>query len=219
MGPIQHRLAELAINADANAWHEVGFNVTVGRCRIGEVELAYTADQERPTGLRGWTIAGLAVEADLGGIPTQHDHLPVSPGGRASPHPCGVIGIDHVVLFSSALEKTIASFEDAGVRCRRRREGAGPGGHPLEQAFFRLGSVIVEAVGVANEHAGPDGSRLWGITFCVADLDEAVAQLGKGRMIGSPKDAVQPGRRIATVRKQAGLGLPVALISPEPTPT
>jgi hypothetical protein len=28
------------------------------------------------------------------------------------------------------------------------------------------------------------------------------------------KDAVQPGRRIATVRKQAGLGLPVALITP-----
>jgi hypothetical protein len=27
------------------------------------------------------------------------------------------------------------------------------------------------------------------------------------------KDAVQPGRRIATVRREAGLGLPVALIS------
>jgi hypothetical protein len=29
------------------------------------------------------------------------------------------------------------------------------------------------------------------------------------------KAAVQAGRRIATVRKEAGLGLPVALISPK----
>jgi len=29
------------------------------------------------------------------------------------------------------------------------------------------------------------------------------------------KDAVQPGRRIATVRNEASLGLPVALISAE----
>ena len=48
----------------------------------------------------------------------------------------------------------------------------------------------------------------------VADLDFAAAELGS--LLGTIRDAVQPGRRIATIRRQAGLGLPVALITPEP---
>jgi hypothetical protein len=45
----------------------------------------------------------------------------------------------------------------------------------------------------------------------VADLDACAALLG-GRL-GEVRDAVQPGRRIATIRREAGLGVPVALIS------
>ncbi len=81
----------------------------------------------------------------------------------------------------------------------------------LRQGFFRLGEVILEAVEHAKVEPGP--ARFWGITFAVADLDAAAELLGE--QLGSVRDAVQPGRRIATLRKQAGLGLPVALISPE----
>jgi hypothetical protein len=46
----------------------------------------------------------------------------------------------------------------------------------------------------------------------VDDLDAAHELLGDDR-ISAPKDAVQPGRRIATVRAEVGLGLPVALMT------
>jgi hypothetical protein len=32
--------------------------------------------------------------------------------------------------------------------------------------------------------------------------------------VSEPKDAVQPGRRISTVKASAGLGIPVALMTP-----
>ena len=47
----------------------------------------------------------------------------------------------------------------------------------------------------------------------VADLDGLCERLGPS-VISPAKDAVQPGRRIATVRAEIGLGLPVALMTP-----
>jgi hypothetical protein len=47
----------------------------------------------------------------------------------------------------------------------------------------------------------------------VDDLDSAIAWLGPDA-IGAPRDAVQHGRRIASIKKDVGLGLPVALMSP-----
>jgi hypothetical protein len=46
----------------------------------------------------------------------------------------------------------------------------------------------------------------------VADLDAACDLIGPDR-ISPPKNAVQPGRRIATIRADVGLGLPVALMT------
>jgi len=45
------------------------------------------------------------------------------------------------------------------------------------------------------------------------DLDLAAHRLGEA--LGTVKDAVQPGRRIATVRtKELGISVPIALMSP-----
>jgi hypothetical protein len=50
----------------------------------------------------------------------------------------------------------------------------------------------------------------------VADpLAAACTSLGAD-VTGEARDAVQPGRRIATLRSSAGLGIPVALMSPDP---
>ena len=35
-----------------------------------------------------------------------------------------------------------------------------------------------------------------------------------GERVGEVRDAVQPGRRIATLRRSAGLAIPVALMTP-----
>jgi hypothetical protein len=124
------------------------------------------------------------------------------------------VAIDHLVAFTPELERTVGAFERSGVECRRIREVGSPEAR-LRQAFFRFGEVICELVEVPAERADPGGeARFWGLTVTVDDLDSAV--VGLGERCGSIRDAVQPGRRIATVREAAGLGLPVALISPQP---
>lgn len=205
MDEVKGQIAELRIAAEPRAWADAGFAVGDDVTRIGSVPVRFAAET-------GWTLAGPR-GADFDGLPTvlgAAQHLAVA----AVEHPNGALAIDHVVAFTSELERTISAFEDNGIRCRRIRE-VGPPEQQLRQAFFRFGEVIAEVVEVPAEQAGPDGAaRFWGVTVTVADLDAAADLLGD--LLGTIRDAAQPGRRIATVRKQAGLGLPVALISPEP---
>jgi hypothetical protein len=46
----------------------------------------------------------------------------------------------------------------------------------------------------------------------VPDIAATAAALG--HLLGAPRDAVQPGRRIATLRREAGLGPAVAFMTP-----
>lgn len=174
------------------------------RCRVGTVELRLGVEGE---GIAGWTLDGIE-STDLDGLATE----PATRGeGRSANHPNGAVQIDHIVVLTPSLDRSAAALEAAGIDLRRVRE-ADVEGQPVRQGFFRLGDVILEMVEHSGVAAGP--ARFWGITFTVGDLD-AAAELLSDRL-GVPKDAVQPGRRIATVRKEAGLGLPVALITPDP---
>jgi len=112
-----------------------------------------------------------------------------------------------VVVSTDSLERTCGAIADVtGAPLKRVREvGA------IRQGFHRLGGLVVEVVERAGQPAGP--ASFWGLVLNVEDLDVAVDHLGPD-LVGAPKDAVQPGRRIATVRSEAGLGLPVALMTP-----
>src|SRR6185503_11027979 len=98
---------------------------------------------------------------------------------------------------------------------RRVREGDTPGGSQ-RQAFFRMGEVILEVVQAPEDSklaADRDGpARLWGIAFRVEDLDAPAAALAES--LSEPRDAVQPGRRIASVASAAGLGPAIAFMTP-----
>jgi hypothetical protein len=52
---------------------------------------------------------------------------------------------------------------------------------------------------------------LWGLAFGVDSL-ETTAELLDERL-SDPRDAVQPGRRIATLRRSAGVGVAMAFMS------
>ena len=81
----------------------------------------------------------------------------------------------------------------------------------VRQGFLRLGSLIVEVVthpGVTAEHA-----QFWGLALNVDDLEAMHRRCGDAAMT-APKDAVQRGRRIASFRETAGVGLPVAVMTP-----
>jgi hypothetical protein len=121
------------------------------------------------------------------------------------------------VAFTPDLDRTTAILRAAGLDLRRVRDEPTPGGAP-RQAFFRMGEVILEVVQapegtrIAADPSGP--ARLWGISFLVEDLERTASRLGD--LLGEPRAAVQPGRRIATLRKGAGLGPAIAFMTPGP---
>lgn len=155
-------------------------------------------------GIEMWTLRD-AASSEIDGLPTAvSGERPPHPGS----HPNGVIGVDHLVVLTADLKRTVAALEGAGVDLRRIRAPEEPG-PPLRQAFFRLGEVILEVVESSRAEEGH--ARFWGITFAVADIDACADSLGE--RLGEVHDAVQAGRRIATVPREAGLGLPVAMIS------
>jgi hypothetical protein len=118
-------------------------------------------------------------------------------------HANGATLIDHVVVWSPDGERTTRALEAAGIAARRVREDARPG---VRQTFFRAGEVIIELVAPPEPAEGP--AQFFGLAITVADLDACAALLGDA--VGPVKDAVQPGRRIATLRHKA-IGLPVAI--------
>jgi hypothetical protein len=84
----------------------------------------------------------------------------------------------------------------------------------MKQVFFRLGEVILELVG-QPEATGDGPPGFFGLAITVDDLDALAGQLGD--RLGTIKDAVQEGRRIATLRhRDIGMSVATAFMSPAP---
>lgn len=205
-------LVALNVVGEAERWRDLGFSVgRDGSCQVGAVRLQVSPPSagSRP-GIDGWSFAGLDdPPMGIDGIPTEADDEPSAPPAT---HANGVIALDHVVVTTPDLARTVAALEAAGLRALRERETEAAG-RPMRQVFLRPGEAIVELVG-PPEPTGGGKARFFGLAFTVADLDATVELLGG--LLGAPKEAVQPGRRIATVRAGAGLGVPVAFMSEEP---
>jgi hypothetical protein len=202
---------ELTVADPPEAWSALGFAVEGETCVVGELRIRL-AGVDAGRGLSGWSLRGIE-SADLDGLATARSDR--EPPAASAPHPNGIVALDHVVAITPALERTVAALEKAGLDLRRIREEPTPAGAP-RQAFFRLGPTILELVqepAAASERAGGDRPAFfWGLAFVAPDLDATVAKLGEHA--SEVRDAVQPGRRIATLRRSAGLALPVALMSP-----
>lgn len=205
---------ELTVADTPQAWQAVGFAVAGDTCVVGDVRVRL-AGRSASRGLAGWSLRGVG-STELDGLATVRSERP--PPGEAAAHPNGVAALDHVVAITPDLERTTAALLRAGLDLRRVREEPTPAGAP-RQAFFRLGASIVEVVqepaDAIERGGGADRPAFfWGLAFVAPDLDATVASLGD--RISEARDAVQPGRRIATLRRSAGLALPVALITPKP---
>ncbi len=154
-----------------------------------------------PERLDGSTLDGVAVEP-----------VAVESDGETPAHPNLIDRVDHLVVATPDIDRTIGRYEEAGLDLRRTRT-LGEGRDRRIQAFFWAGDLILELVGPAAP-SGSGPSALWGISFTSSDLDATIAELGPDR-IGSPRDAVQSGRRIATLRtREGGISLPLAVMSP-----
>jgi hypothetical protein len=204
---------ELRVADPPDLWRSAGFEVEGDLCVVGAVRIRL-GDPGRGRGIVGWSIRAAAT-LELDGIPTIASDSPPPPA--APEHRNGVVAVDHVVAFTPDLDRAVSNLRAACLDLRRVREEPTPGGAP-RQAFFRLGEVILEVVQapggtrIAEDPHGP--ARLWGISFLVEDLERTAAALGG--LLGEPREAVQPGRRIATLRKDARLGPAIAFMTPRP---
>ena len=206
---------EITVADPPETWAAAGFAVDDdGVCRIGQVRVRLVG-RDHGKRIIGWSLRGAADDALTGGLDglptTASDAPPPEPGAHAN----GALYIDHVVLFSPDLARTTKALEAVGLPLRDHRD-SDTYGAPMRQNFFRLGQVILELIG-SPETPGEGDPGFFGLAHTVADLDAAGALLGEH--LGSAKDAVQPGRRIATLRhKELGMSVATALMSPEPAP-
>jgi hypothetical protein len=204
---VTRRLAAIRVGgADPTRWQAAGFALDdAGR-------VAFTNGAIEFGGEEG--VVELVLEADdrsrempsnLEGIP-----LVVGPMSLPADHPNGAYELDHLVVMTDSLERTSdAVTATLGLDRRRIRET-----DSVRQAFHRFpgqgGSrgCILEVV--ESSHVGATG--VFGVVANVVDLDATVALLGD--LVGAAKDAVQPGRRVATIRSAAELGFALALMTP-----
>jgi hypothetical protein len=177
---------ELLTGDDPADWARLGFAVGDDGVRVGRVLVRCDG---QGGGVRGWKLMGEGPR-EVSGVPTQWS--------ADAPGPAGARDLDHIVLLTGRLDASVADLVKFGGS-ERRRIDVGRG----RMAFVRMGATVVEVV----ERPGPPG--LWGLVAVVEDLDALDPEL-----VGEPRDAVQPGRRIATVRREAGLGTALAFMTP-----
>jgi hypothetical protein len=212
--PAQPTVDTLTVADEPGLWRQVGFEVgDDGICAIGTVRVRLAA-RDAGRGIVGWSVRGLGT-TDLDGLPTELSDTP--PHESAPTHPNGVDSFDHVVAFTPDRARTAAALTAAGMDLRRLRDEPTPAGGGF-QAFFRLGEVILEVVEYPSESpraAQRDApARFWGLALNVQSLGRATELLGD--RLSEPRDAVQVDRQIATIRRAAGLAVPIALMTPGP---
>jgi hypothetical protein len=191
------RLVSLRVADPPERWAALGFEVGGERVELGGIRVQLGGSG---SGITSWAVA----EIDPGAI----DGLATEPPARTGPaarHPNGALGIDHVVVVTPSFERTRDALAARGMALRR--ETGEPG---TRMGFRRLGPAILELVEAREAPA----ARFWGLTVVVEDLEALAERLGE--QLGTIRAAVQPGRRIATLRESAGLSTNLAFMDPAP---
>lgn len=213
--PREPELAELVIADPPEPWRELGFDVDAqGHMDIGGVRVRLGGGQGeseggegegRGEGITAWSLMRVNAMGSIDGLPSPVPRVLRPPPFKT--HPNGATGIDHVVVLSSSLERTSAAFARAGIELKRVQES-----ERGRMGFRRLGPAILEVV--QRDDLETEEARFWGLAVVVISLDGLAELLGD--RLGPIKPATQEGRRIATLRADAGVTVPLAFMSPEP---
>jgi hypothetical protein len=215
------RIAYLSVADDADTWQQLGFTLDGNAVRVGSVTFTFSGQSAERRGITSWVLA------DDDQIPPTVDGLPTttvsstwqppeatSEAPNSASHPNGIVAVDHLVVSTPDVDRTVATFEDLAWECRRRREGAAYGNQTMRQAFFWLGDVIVEVVGPQHPdpHDADKPASFFGIAFTSSDLDATRAFFGD--LMKPPVEAVQAGRHITTISSRGGSSVAIAVMSP-----
>ncbi len=201
--PREPELAELVIADPPERWRELGFDVDdQGHMDIGGVRVRLGGEG---SGITAWSLMRVNAMGSIDGLPTPVPRVLRPPPFKT--HPNGATGIDHVVILTSSLDRTAAAFLRAGVELKRVQESARG-----RMGFRRLGPAVLEIV--QRDELGSDEAAFWGLAVVVISIEDVAERLGD--RLGPVSQATQPGRRIATLRSDAGITVPLAFMSPEP---
>ncbi|MBT8197538.1 MAG: hypothetical protein KJP12_01355 [Acidimicrobiia bacterium] len=112
-------------------------------------------------------------------------------------------GVDHVVVLIDSVDETVETMADIGLTPRLKMEVRG-----RPAVFFRAGPVIEAITSPVRQ------SALYGVALVTDEPLETVALRWRsmGHDVGDPGPAIQPGRRILTVR---GMEAGLAVMSPD----
>jgi len=208
------QLTALIVDDPIEAWQAAGFAgedvVTIGSTTIVTTAASEQSGDGHRQGIVGAAIEGVG-ELDglsLGSWVPSTESLQID-------HPNGVVSIDHVVVMTPNCDRTTSAFEAKGLDARRVRKIELPTGD-RRQTFFWMGDVICELVG-PDEPAGEGPATWWGLALTVRDIEATGALLGD--LVTPIKPAVQPGRFVRTLKRDAGLGVPLLFISEHPKDT
>lgn len=205
-----HALQRIVIGDDPGSWRSAGFSVLDNEMVFGKtvVELAGTANGR---GVLGWAIEGVTsnIESITSIAPSGTTLAVEQRTGLDNTN--AVFAIDHVVIETGDLDRTVAAFTEVGMKERRQGQMTTPLGE-RRQSFLWAGRVIIEIV--APVTADPNvAMRVWGLALVSANLATTSHVLAEN--MSEPRDAVQPGRKIATIDTSAlDISVPLVVMSP-----
>ena len=204
--PPARRLVGLTVGDRPDAWRALGFAVEDDRFTVGGVTVRLVGDAGA-RGLLAWSLDP-SLDHDVDGL--AHGCAPDPVEERA--HPNGVTGLDHVVVGTPHVARTLAALGEEGLEPRRTVDGLRGGDRVY--AFLVLGTCVLEVIG-PREHdpdRTPGPAAFAGVAFVAPELDTVASLDG---VAGQAREAIQPGRRIVTLRTgDHGVSVPVALLTP-----
>ena len=203
-------IAWLEIADSPEVWRRIGFDVDAsGRCFVGGIEHRLIGEQPDSRGLVRWAVSGIDPSiSSIDGLSTTVVDAVESLSGS---HSNRISRIDHLVVRTSDTPRTAQALEDVGLK-RRGASDTTSSGEAVDMTFFWVGDMLLELVGPPTPLAEPKPARFMGIAYTSDDLDATSEFLGESCSV--PKDAVQPGRRIAALRASAGSSVPMAFMTP-----
>jgi hypothetical protein len=200
------RLVGVTVGDRSEAWASMGFQIAADRFTAGGVTVHLVGDSG-PRGILGWSLEP-PVERDVDGLPLVSTPPPAHPVA----HPNGVTGVDHLVVGTPDVDRTTTALEQSGIPLRRAVDGLRGGDKAYR--FFLLGTCVLEVIGPAAHEPDRTGrpAAFVGLAFVGDDLEAVAALRG---LAGEPRDAIQPGRRIVTLRTQVhDVSVPLAILTP-----
>lgn len=215
-------IAELVIGGSTDPWAAIGIHFSSDGC-INAGNTWLHCNTQLPPGLHSWVLCDAPhavsssaessiAESSIDGLATTYvDDVPAlnlaSTDAASDSFQLTIVGVDHVVVNTPDPQRTSDALIGAtGAPLKRVRDAD----NGVQQWFHRLGGVIVEIVSPPQTPHGP--AAFWGMVFTVDDLEAVFNHLGSD-VLSPPKPAVQPGRKVATFRSAAGLGMPCALMN------